>query len=135
MRALLFLFLLSAIVGCSSPEPPRSSYFLVFFQPGSADLLPEGRAALARASRDAARGSPREVVIHSYHHTDGAEQELNEQRLDEVAKALTTSGIPAELLRRVPTEVDAATYAQFGNSVYVQVLRGEAPKPPEPEEP
>lgn len=121
------------LAGCSSSGPPHSDYFVVFFPPSSAEPLPEGRAALARAGADAHRGSPRAVLVTGYLSSDGTGRELSQQRMQAVAQGLARDGVPKTVIRIAPETVTPAAFARLGNGVTVQVARGIPPeKPAEP---
>ncbi|HZS81953.1 MAG TPA: OmpA family protein [Stellaceae bacterium] len=127
--------LVLANAGCGSAEPPHSEYFVVFFQPSSAQLLPEGRLALDEAIRDAKRGEPREISVKGYVRADGGERELSEQRMRVVEEALTAGGLSTRIVRLAPETVDAQSFARLGNGVVVQVARGALPQPATPQAP
>jgi hypothetical protein len=127
--ARFFVAIMLAVAGCSSAEPPHSDYFLVFFEPTDAGLLPEGKAALARAVHEAGRGNPREIAIKGYVRADGNERDLSEQRMQVVEQTLIAGGLSGKIMRRTPETVDPQAFGRLGNGVVVQIERGAAPKP------
>jgi len=116
------------IAGCSSSEPPHSDCCVVFFSPASSERLPEGRAALARASDDAHRGDPREILITGYLSADGTGRDLSRQRMQAVKQALLGGGTAAAKIREAPETVPAEAFAQLGNGVTIQIERGALPE-------
>jgi hypothetical protein len=126
MRCLLIALLGAFLVGCSSSEPPHSTYYIVSFEPSGATLLPEGRAALERAIRDAAEGKPSSVMVKAYVAADGSGRELSEQRGNIVEQALIDGGVPKGLVRVAPAKTDANSLARLGDGLVVQIERGNA---------
>lgn len=116
------------IAGCSSSEPPHSDYFVVFFAPASSELLPEGRAALARATEDAHRSEPREILVTGYLNADGTGRDLSQQRMQAVKQALLGGGTAAAKVRLAPETVPPEAFARLGNGVTVQIERGALPE-------
>src|SRR5712692_1773155 len=108
MRARLAALLLLALSACGSAGPPHSDYYVVTFNPGSAELPPAGRTALSFATRDADRGAPRAIVIKTSVKGDGSDRELSEQRMKVVADALVEAGVPRDIIQLMPQVTAAA---------------------------
>jgi hypothetical protein len=132
MRSFLLALVIAAMVACSSYGPPHSDYYVIFFDSAGATLLPEGRAAMARAVRDAKSGSPRAVTIKGYLTDDGQTRQIAEQRMQVVEQALLAGGLAKDLVKLAPEKTDPATFARLGDGVVVQVERGAAEPEPEP---
>jgi hypothetical protein len=91
-------------------------------------MLPEGRAALARASDDARRSDPREILITGYLSADGTGRDLSQQRMQAVKQALLGGGTAAAKIRMAPETVPPDAFARLGNGVTVQIERGTLPE-------
>jgi hypothetical protein len=131
MRSLLFALVALVLAACWSSGPPHSDYFVVFFDAAGATLLPEGRAALQRAVRDAKSGDPRVVTVKGYLVDDGPSRQVAEQRMQAVVDVLLEAGLNKDLVKLVPEKTDSTTFARLGDGVVVQIERGEIlPFPP-----
>ncbi len=131
MRSLLLALVAVALAACWSSGPPHSEYYVVFFDAAGATLLPEGRAALQRAVRDAKSGDPRAVTVKGYLVDDGPSRQVAEQRMQAVEQVLLDAGLAKDLVKRAPEKTDPATFARLGDGVVVQIERGEVlPSPP-----
>lgn len=134
MKSLLLAVLAATLSACSFwSSPPHSEYYIVFFDPAGATLSPEGRAALAKAARDAKGGEPRAVAVKGYLSADGNAHELSAQRMQVVEQGLLDGGVPKALVQLTPETTDPASFGRLGNGVVVQVERGEGPAPNNPE--
>lgn len=96
-------------LGQSSPRPAA---YLVFFQPGSADLDQDARAVVSRAARDAAAVRPSVVRITGYTDKAGKASDnltLAERRTQTVAETLLADGVSLDRIRREPVGEAVAT--------------------------
>jgi hypothetical protein len=134
MRSLLLALVAAVMVACGSYGPPHSEYFVIFFDSAGATLLPEGRAAMARALRDAKSGSPRVVTVKGYVTDDDQARQVGEQRMRVVEQALLDGGLSKDIVKLAPEVTDAGKFARLGDGVVVQVERGEEEPNPEPVE-
>lgn len=74
----------------------------VYFEFDSAELTPEGRAAVAAAARDLQRARPDQVEIAGHTDragTEGYNEQLSAARARTVAEELASQGVPADRIR------------------------------------
>ena len=134
MKSYLTALLLLALSACGTSESPHSDYFVVSFEPARSELPASGRAALSYATRDADRGTPREVTIKTYSPAVGDGQDLSAQRMKVIADALVEGGVPRNIIRLAPQPAAPDEFARLGNGVVVQIERGEPIAPAQPEQ-
>lgn len=103
MRRLLLNLPLLALLAACAATPPAKQAFLVFFEPWSAKLDPQGQAAINGAA-ELAKKSPGAVVhVVGFADPDGsasANIELSQLRAQLVVDELVKAGVPAARIRR-----------------------------------
>jgi outer membrane protein OmpA-like peptidoglycan-associated protein len=113
----------------AAPPKPEPAAYLIFFNLDSADILPPGRAVIARVAADAAEAKPAAISVTGFADRTGSaahNRALSNRRAEAVAGALREAGLPEAMVRtRARGEEEAIDLAVAGRRVEIRFIASE----------
>jgi len=107
-HAAVVVTILSLLAGCMSmPQPPKQSFFAVFFVPGTIRLTPEAEQIVRQAAATAATSKTSKIEVAVPQDTPGG-MTLREGRFTAIQNVLSSASIDMNLFTRTALS-DAAT--------------------------